>query len=108
MESVLGQTSRSIICTRFTTLSEELSKVASCSSTKVIIVSCLSNIIESLASSNDVKTGIERAMLLIGNQFHEIARLQHGSVRIFVAPCTPRNVQDYATHVKFAQVVYVY
>ena len=74
------------------------------SHTKVIIVSCLSNIVKNLATSSDAKVGIERAMLLIGNQFHEISRLLRGAVRIFVGPCLSRSDQNYSTHAKFAMV----
>jgi hypothetical protein len=104
MEQILGQPTRFVMCSRFTSLSEELSKVGSCSHTKIIIISCLSNIVENLASSNDAKTGIERAMLLIGNQLHEVSRMMRGSVRIFVGPCLPKKVANYSTHAQFAMV----
>jgi hypothetical protein len=104
MEHILGQPTRFVLSSCFTSLSEELSKVGSCTHTKVIIISCLSNIVENLVSSADVKVGIERAMLLIGNQLHEVSRLQRGAVRIFVGPCLPRNTQNYSIHAKSAVV----
>jgi hypothetical protein len=104
MEPILGQPTRFVLCSRFTSLSEELSKVGSCPHTKIIIISCLSNIVENLAASADAKVGIERAMLLIGNQLHEVSRLQRGAVRIFVGPCLPKNVPNYNIHSKLAIV----
>ena len=104
MEPILGQPTRFVLCSRFTSLSEELSKVTSCPHTKIIIISCLSNIVENLCTSSDPKVGIKRAMLLIVNQLHEVTRMFRGSVRIFVGLCLPRNTANYSTLSKMAIV----
>jgi len=105
MEQILGQGSRSVICTRYTTLTEELSKMSTCVHTKVIVVSCLSGIVDRLSQSQDGKVGIERAMHMIGNLFHEIVKMKRGAVRILVAPFNPRKSQDYDSYTRFAMVL---
>jgi len=105
MEKILGQPTRSVLCTRFTSLSEELSKVTNCAHTKVIAISCLSSIVEKIMQSSEIKAGLERAMLLIGNMIHEVHQSKKGSIRILVAPCTPRRIIDYNIHSRYAMVL---
>jgi len=106
MEAFLGQKSRFVLCTRYTTLTEELSKLATCPDTKILVVSCLSSIVEKLSQAQESKLGIERAMIMVGNLFHEIYKLKKGAIRIMVAPFNPRQSPDYETHTRFAMVSY--
>ena len=106
MEKILGQPTRVVFCSRFTSLSEELSKVTLCPNTKIIAISCLSSIVEKIMQSSEIKAGLERAMMLIGNMIHEVHQAKKGSIRIFIAPCTPRKIIDYNIHSRYAMVFF--
>ena len=84
MEAFLGQTSRFMLCTRYTTLTEELSKLATCPHTKILVVSCLSSIVEKLSQAQESKLGIERAMIMVGNLFHEIYKLKKVQLELWL------------------------
>jgi hypothetical protein len=84
---------------------DEISKLSH--DVKVLVISCLTNIIGKIGATNEAKVGIERAMGLLGSSFHELSSQRHGAVRILVAPCTPRTAKDFSTHNKFAMVIYV-
>jgi hypothetical protein len=64
----------------------------------------MTNIIMGLATALDAKTAIEKAMTTLCAQFREVTRTLQGSIVIFVAPCTPRNLEDFYTHSRFATV----
>jgi len=103
MEVVLGQPSRFTFCTKMSTLTEEISMVTS-DNTRVIVVSCMGNIINTLAMSQDAKSSIERAMSMFGTLLYDIHRTCQSGIKIFIAPGTPRNDKDFDTHNKFAMV----
>jgi hypothetical protein len=83
-------------------LTDEISKLTR-ENTRTLLVSCLTGIIANLASAQDVKGAIEKAMTSLGAILKEMVRTNVGA-RAFVAPCTPRNVQDFSTHANFAMV----
>lgn len=103
MEVILGQSSRFTFCSKMSSLTEEISLVTS-DNTKVIIVSCLSGIISTLAKNQDAKTSIERAMSMFGTLLYDIHRTRQGGIKIFISPGTPRADKDFETHNKFAMV----
>lgn len=102
MELILGQPSQFIHCSRFTVLTEEICKIQS--HVKVLVISCLGGIIHSLGSSSDSKVALERAMTMIGTALYDVVRHRNGSIRIFVAPSTPRVSQEYQSNSKYAMV----
>jgi len=83
---------------------DEISKLSS--TVKVLVISCLTNIIAKIAATNEAKVGLERAMNTLGAALHELSQLRGGRIRILVAQCTPKKstVQDLALHNKFAMV----
>jgi hypothetical protein len=81
-----------------------LSKISADPSTKVIVISCLSTIVNKLGRAPDAKVGIEHAMILVGNIWHEIFKAKRGLVQILVAPFNPRNSQDYSAAISYAMV----
>jgi hypothetical protein len=101
MEHILGMPSRFIFCGRYTILTDELSKVGK--ETNVLVISCLTGIVANLLSTSDVKTAIEKAMTSIGALLREMTK-NFPELRILVAHCTPRSIQDFDTHAKFAMV----
>ncbi len=102
MESILGQTSRFIYCTRYTVLTDELSKLTK--ETKTLVISCMSAIVSNLTNSEDVKVALETAMTSLGAMLRELIRDSPG-LRIIVVHCTPRGTQDFETHSTFAMVI---
>jgi hypothetical protein len=81
---------------------DEISKLSN--NVKVLVISCLTNIIAKIASTTEAKVGIERAMNMLGSSFHELNLQRQGRIRILIAPCTPRKSKDFSTHNKFALV----
>jgi len=71
---------------------------------KVLVISCLTNIVAKIAGTSDAKVGLERAMNTLASSFHDLNQQRHGKIRILVAPCTPRKTPDFSTHNKFAMV----
>jgi hypothetical protein len=103
MEHFLGQPSNYVHCTRFTTLTDEISVVAH--NVKVLVISCLSGIVHSLSSSQDSKSAIIKGMDMLAAVCHSLIVQRGGAVRIFFAPCTPKRVPDFQTHSTFALVI---
>ena len=102
IESILGQPSRIVNCSQYTLMMDEISKLSS--GVRVLVISCLTNIIAKIAGTNDAKVGIERAMSILGSSIHELNQQRQGRIRVLVAPCTPRKSKDFSTHNKFALV----
>lgn len=102
MELILGQPSQFIYCTKFTSLTEEICKIQS--HVKVLIISCLSGIIGTLGGAQDSKTALERSMTMLGSALYDVVRYRQNSIRIFIAPATPRPAADFETNVKFSMV----
>lgn len=101
MELILGQPSQFVYCTKFTSLTEEICKLSS--NVKVLVISCLSGIIGTLGASSDSKGALERSMTMLGSALYDVVRYR-GSIRIFIAPPTPRPTTDFDTHVKYSLV----
>ena len=103
MEHIVGQPSRFVLCNRFTLLTDELSKLSR-DTTKTVVVSCLTNIVATLATASDTKSAIEKAMASLGAVLRDVVRTNAG-IRVFVAPCTPRTTTDFESHAEFALVM---
>lgn len=71
---------------------------------KVLVISCLSGIIGSLGATSDAKTALEKSMVMLGSALYDVVRYRQSSIRIFVAPPTPRPTAEFKSHVKFALV----
>ncbi len=54
-------------------------------------------------SLSDAKTAIKKAMSSIGAMLRDLVRT-HAGLRIIEAHCTPRDIQDFEVHSKFAMV----
>lgn len=103
MELILGQPSQFIYCTRFTVLTEELCKIQS--HVKVLVISCLSGIIHSLGSNAESKVALERGMTMLGTALYDVVRHRQNSIRIFIAPSTPRASKDFQSFNTYAMVI---
>jgi len=102
VEQLLGQPSRSIYCSKLSSVLEAISTLSS--NIKVVVISCLSGIVGTCAEGSDPKTAIEKAMTLIGNGLFSLSTQRQHGIRIFIAPCTPRQSADFPTHNKLAMV----
>ena len=102
MENIVGQPSRFVLCTRYTMLTDELSKLTR-DTTRVVVVSCLTNIVATLASAPDVRSALSKAMSSLGAVLKDLVRTNVG-IRVFVAPCTARTTPDFGTHADYALV----
>ncbi len=87
MEAILGQPIRFTHCTRYTTLTDELSKLATDTNTKCLVVSCLTNIIVNLTGASDINAAIEKGMTTLGAIIRDLVHT-HVGLRIFIGPCT--------------------
>jgi hypothetical protein len=94
MEAILGQPSRFIHCTRYTSLTDEISRLSGDSSTKYLVISSLTGILVNLTGASEVAKAIEKAMGTLGNVIKEVVRNNVG-LRVFVSPCTPRNIENF-------------
>ena len=99
----MGKPSRFIQCTRFTLLTNELSKLT-IHDTSVVVVSCLTGIVLSLAATQDSKSSVEKAMGMLSSVIRDLVRSSGGQIKVLIAPCTPRSTSDFATHSRFALV----
>ncbi len=99
----MGQPTRFSHCSRYTTLTDEISKLGTDVITKVLVVSSLTNVVLNLMNATDVKTAIEKGMGALGAVVREAVRSNIG-LRVFIAPCTPRNTQGFKDHARFALV----
>ena len=103
MESILGQNAKSLYCSKYSSLMESISNLSP--TVRVLVISCLGGIVNSLSEGADSKRAIERGMTVIGNGLFSLAMQRSSNIRIFVAPCTPRNSPDFTAHNKFAMVI---
>ena len=75
---------------------------------RVLIISCLGGIISTMGSASDPRHALEKSMRMFGGMLSTaIERRQapgQASLRIFVAPCTPRSVATFEGHCKIAVV----
>ncbi len=103
VESLLGQPARFIHCTRYTTLTDELSRLATESNTRYLVISSLTNIVVNLTTVSDIKSAIEKAMSSLGAVIRDLVRT-HVDLRIIIGPCTPRTIKDFKEHARYALV----
>ncbi len=94
MESILGQPSRFTHCTRYTALTDELTRLTGDTITKVVVISNLTGILVNLYGATDIPKAIEKAMGSLGVVIRELMRGSVG-LRMFIGPCTPRNLENY-------------
>jgi hypothetical protein len=94
MEAILGQPSQFSYCTRYTALTDELSRLTGDTVTKIVVISNLTGILVNLYGASDLTKAIEKAMKSLGTVIKELMRSTVG-MRIFIAPCTPRNLDGF-------------
>ena len=95
----MGQPSRFVHCTRYTGLTDELSRLMNDRTTKIVVISSLTNILVGLTGASEVPKAIEKAMGSLGAVIKDVLRTNSG-IRVFISQCTPRNIEgfrDYAT-----------
>ncbi len=87
MEGILGQPSKFIHCTKYTVLTDELSRLLNEKTTKVVVISCLTNIVVGLTGTSEIPKAIERAMGSLGMVIKDVLRNNTG-LRVFITQCT--------------------
>jgi hypothetical protein len=100
MAAILGQATRFIHCTRYTSLTDELSRLSNDLTTRVVVLSSLTGIVMNLTGTTEIKQAIGQAMGSLAAAIREFVH-SNSSIRVFIAPCTPRNLenfQEYANH----------
>jgi hypothetical protein len=100
----LGQPTRFIHCTRYTTLTDEISRLATESNTRFLVISSLTNIVVNLTTVSDVKAAIEKAMSSLGAVIRDLVRTQ-SDLRVFIGPCTPRTIENFKEYARYALVL---
>ncbi len=103
MEVLLGERSRFVLCTKITTLTDELCKPENFEGVSVLIISCLSGIIWSLLGKQDAQESIEQTMESLGAGIGDLLRL-NPELRVYVAQPTPRVGEEFVASKKFAMV----
>ncbi len=101
----MGQPSRFVHCTRYTGLTDELSRLVTDRTTRVVVISSLTNILVGLTGTSEVPKAIERAMGSLGNVIKDVLRSNSG-LRIFISQCTPRNIEGFKEYSALALVSY--
>lgn len=104
MEVLLGEKSRFILCTKPTSLTDEICKQDNFHQVSILIVSCLSGIISSLFSHMDAKRNIEKGMTMLGGTVADLVAMNPG-LRVYIAQPTPRLGEDYSNAKKYAMVI---
>ncbi len=94
MEAIIGQPTRFTYCTRYAALTDELARLTGDGVTKVVVISNLTGILVSLYGASDITKAIEKAMGSLGAVIKELIRSTVG-MRIFISPCTPRNLEGF-------------
>ncbi len=98
MEAILGQPSRFVYCTKYTGLTDEISRLTCDTDTKIVVISSLTGIVVNLTATSDIPAAIEKAMGTLGMVLKDLVR-NNNRMKIFVSRCTPRNIpnfEDYA------------
>ena len=106
MELLLGCPSTFATCTNLTSLCDAVGVLDQ--EVRILVISCMGGIINTMGNTPDPKHSIEKAMRMLGGLMNNaIERRQapgQSSLRIFVAPSTPRNVATFEGHCKIAVV----
>jgi hypothetical protein len=99
----LGEPARFVHCTRFTSLTDEISRLANDTITKIVVISSLTNIVVGLASTSEVPKAIEKAMGSLSLVIKDLLRNSVG-MRVFIARCTPRRIPGFNEYAQQALV----
>ncbi len=94
---------RFIHCTRYTTLTDELSRLTTDTHTRYLVISSLTNIVVNLTTVSDIRSAIEKAMSSLGAVVRDLVRT-HSDLRVLIGPCTPRSIKDFKEHATYALV----
>jgi hypothetical protein len=106
MAAILGQPTRFIHCTRFTTLTDELSRLSNDLTTRIVVISSLTGIVVNLTGTSDIKPSIGKAMGSLAAAIRELIH-SNSSIRVFIAPCTPRNLENFQEYANHALVLFI-
>ncbi len=99
----MGQPTRFVHCTRYTGLTDELSRMTNDTNTKIVVISSLTNIVVGLTGASEIPKAIEKAMRSLGAVIKDVLRTNTG-MRVFISRCTPRNIQGFGECSNLAMV----
>ncbi len=103
----MGQPARFVHCTKFTSLTDEISRLANDTYTKIVVISSLTNIVVGLTATSEVTKAIEKAMGSLSLVIKDLLRNSTG-MRIFIARCTPRRIPGFSEYAQQALVTRCY
>jgi hypothetical protein len=103
IDAILGQPSRFVYCTRYTGLTDELSRLTNDTDTKVVVISCLTGIVVNLTTTSDVPAAIEKAMGTLGMVIKDVVR-NSSRIKLYISRCTTRNIQNFDEYASMSLV----
>jgi hypothetical protein len=83
-----------VYCTKYTGLTDEISRLTSDETTKIVVISSLTGIVVNLTSTSDIPEAIEKAMGTLGMVIKDLVR-NNTRMKVFVSRCTPRNIPNF-------------
>ncbi len=102
----MGRPSTFVNCTKLTALCDAVAMLEP--EVRILVISCMGGIINTMSSASDPKYAIEKAMRMLGGMFNNALEKRQApgqeSLRIFVAPSTPRSMAAFEGHCKIAVV----
>jgi hypothetical protein len=104
MGAILGQPARFVHCTRYTSLTDELSRLNNDLTTRIVVISSLTGIVVNLTGTTEIKQSIGKAMSTLAGVIRELVN-NNSSIRVFIAPCTPRNLENFQEYANYALVI---
>ena len=102
MEHILGQPMRFLHCTRFTSMADTLATLDT--DIRVVIVSCMTDVITALGTAQDPVDAIERGMNAIDSALYSLYDQRGSTLKVFIGPCTPRNTPNFGSLSKLGMV----
>ena len=102
MEKALGQPMRFTHCDLLSTLTDELATLDS--DIRVVVIACMTEIIASLINGQDPAAALKRGMGVLNSALFALSEQRGGSIRIVIAPCTPRMKPNFDHWKKYAIV----
>ncbi len=103
IDAILGQPSRFVYCSRYTGLTDELSRLTNDTDTKIVVISCLTSIVVNLTTTSDVPAAIDKAMGTLGMVIKDVVR-NSSRIKMYISRCTTRNIQNFDEYASMSLV----
>ncbi len=103
MDTLLGQPARLVHCTRYTGLTDELTRLTQDTHVKAVVISSLTGIVVGLTGASETSQAIEKAFGTLASVIKDVV-LSNTGMRIFIARCTPRGLPGFSDYAMQALV----